>query len=445
MLPTVLLFSVIFTAPAAAGFNNHIPLHPAENWHVDVGPGEITFDGDTISLADPVRLVVPPPQPIVVTGEQTTLPIFNEKAGGWMKGIRLKALITQECSATGLLRPETVVVRSANDGTRYTVDKDYAMDALWATVGRLEGGAIGENDRVTIDYTYGPSRLDAIVVNKAGQVRLIPGQPGLGLDAPPVTGPDEVHMASVWIPGNTQELTQENLFPVEGPQDNATQPEHRTAAQLLPRTLAKLQSGEPVTIVAWGDSVTAGGGVGADTEAWYQNQFLARLKVRFPNSDITLITAAWPGRGSRNYLESPSGSDYDFERDVLAQKPDLVTCEWVNDAYLKGDALDAQYGLIVQKLRGAGAEVVLLTPHLVRPDWMGVTTLKFDDDPRPYVQGLRAFANANDVALADGAARWCGLWRQGIPYTTLLSNSINHPNAQGHGLLADALMALFPS
>jgi hypothetical protein len=46
--------------------------------------------------------------------------------------------------------------------------------------------------------------------------------------------------------------------------------------------------------------------------------------------------------------------------------------------------------------------------------------------------------------LADAARRYGRLWRQGIPYLTLMENGINHPNLAGHQILADSLLALFP-
>jgi len=48
------------------------------------------------------------------------------------------------------------------------------------------------------------------------------------------------------------------------------------------------------------------------------------------------------------------------------------------------------------------------------------------------------------IALADAARRYGRLWRQGIPYLTLMENGINHPNLAGHQILADSLLALFP-
>ena len=86
----------------------------------------------------------------------------------------------------------------------------------------------------------------------------------------------------------------------------------------------------------------------------------------------------------------------------------------------------------------------MITPHLVRPDWLRVNTLKVDADARPYVKGLRRFAEENRLALADASIEWCGLWGQGIPYITLLANSINHPDVRGHAIFAKVLMGLFP-
>ena len=96
-------------------------------------------------------------------------------------------------------------------------------------------------------------------------------------------------------------------------------------------------------------------------------------------------------------------------------------------------------------LMAIGAEWIILTPHYVRPDWMGLTRERdIDDDPRPYVKGLRAFSEKHGVALADASLRYGRLWRQGIPYSALMLNSINHPDARGMSLFADALMELFP-
>ncbi|OQC26792.1 MAG: hypothetical protein BWX70_02305 [Verrucomicrobia bacterium ADurb.Bin070] len=130
---------------------------------------------------------------------------------------------------------------------------------------------------------------------------------------------------------------------------------------------------------------------------------------------------------------------------MLALKPDLIVSEFINDAYMNEAAVLENYGAILKDFQRIGAEWIILTPHYARPDWMGLAREReIDLDPRPYVRGLRLFAENNRVALADASLRWGRLWRQGLPYSTLLVNAINHPDERGMALFADALMALFP-
>jgi hypothetical protein len=75
---------------------------------------------------------------------------------------------------------------------------------------------------------------------------------------------------------------------------------------------------------------------------------------------------------------------------------------------------------------------------------MGLTSEKnIDNDPRGYVTALRKFAAEKNIALADAAMRYGRLWRQGIPYSSLMMNAINHPNTFGMKQFADALIDLF--
>lgn len=76
---------------------------------------------------------------------------------------------------------------------------------------------------------------------------------------------------------------------------------------------------------------------------------------------------------------------------------------------------------------------------------MGLTRKReVDVGPRPYAIGLRQFRQKHRVALADASRRYGRLWQQGIPYSKLMLNSINHPDTQGMAIFADALMQLFP-
>lgn len=399
------------------------------------GPWQVTVKGGG-------TLAVPPQTAVQVRAEAQKLPAFRTTGGGWGRGAKLRALVTQECTAAGALVPASLKVKAA-DGTEYARGTDWQADDLWATVGRVEGGKIPADQPVLIDYDYYPNRMCLVAVNAAGKARLVVGDPGFGIQLPPALADGEKHLATVWLSGEVKELTEANLLPVDGSPRPASE-WVGTAETLCPKTLAKLRAGQPVSIVAWGDSVTNGGGVRSGRENWYQYVFLKRLQERFPKAEITLLTASWPGGNSRGYMTAPAGGKYDFQRDVLDPKPDLVTIEFVNDAGLKGDVLKQHYTKIREILQGNGSEIILITPHFVRPDWMGVTSSKFDDDPRPYVQDLRQFARDNQLPVADASRFWGHLWREGIPYMTLEGNSINHPDERGHRLFADALMEVFP-
>ncbi|HUW62675.1 MAG TPA: GDSL-type esterase/lipase family protein [Candidatus Bathyarchaeia archaeon] len=421
-----------------------MPVDVAGPWTIQVGPGTIRASEREIVLAEPVTLEVQRPAVIQARDEcHANFPVFNDKAGGWVKGARLRSVIAEECTGTGLVVPESVKVKPApGESAPFALGADYALDGFWGTLGRIEGGVIGNRQTVWIDYDYKLSRIDTVFIDGSNNLHVTMGAPAVALAIPPQPLPGETPLANIYVRGGTTQLARENLYPIAYAALTAPAPAP-VAETLLPKTLAKLRAGQPVTIVAFGNSVTNGGGVNRP-EDWYQNQFLARLRERFPQTPIRMLSAAWGGASSKAYLEAPAGGPYDFARDVLDPKPDLVTLEFVNDAYLDEPGVAAHYAGILEKIRGAGAELVLITPHLVRPDWMNVPDTLFQEDPRPYVKGLKQFAAANNVALADASARWCQLRQQGIPYQTLLANDINHPDQRGQKIFADTLMDLFP-
>jgi lysophospholipase L1-like esterase len=209
--------------------------------------------------------------------------------------------------------------------------------------------------------------------------------------------------------------------------------------------MQKIREGRRLRILAWGDSVTVGTYLPDPARERWQEQFVARLRQRFPTARLELVTEAWGGRNTGSYLAEPPGSAHHYQVKVLDRKPDLIVSEFVNDAGLSPEQVEARYGKLLADFQAIGAEWIILTPHYVRPDWMGLTREReIDDDPRPYVTGLRQFAAKHSVALADASRRYGHLWRQGLPYSTLLLNSINHPDARGMKIFAEALLELFP-
>ncbi len=401
-----------------------------------LGEWSIRVGGETFTIA--------PAAARSVRGEKyDRLPLYNLKEAGWKRGARLRGVATQETTARHMLVPGSVTMRSL-EGAELRRGTDYEVDDEWGTFGRLEGGGLTGKEVVVLDYDLGLCRLDAIFLKPDGKHRLAVGQPHLNVPRPPEPAAGEVRVANVWVPGRTARLTQWNLFPVlaaEYPEPPRADPP--AAAVLVPKTWAKLKAGETVRLLAWGDSVTDGGFVG-DRKLRWQEQFATALRGRFPQATIELIHLGWGGRSTASFLAEPPGSPWNYQEKVLGCGADLVVSEFVNDAGLRDQALVDRYGKFRDDFRAAGLEWIILTPHYVRPDWMGLPGERdCDADPRPYVQGLRRFATDNHLALADASLRWGHLWREGIPYTTLLLNAINHPDARGMKLFADALMTLF--
>jgi len=417
----------------------------AGEWAVRILPGTLEVAGQAVAIRWAVELRVEPATLIRVRDEKhDSLPLFDQAAAPWAKGAKLRALTTCETTAADLLVPESLALKSGPGGVaRYAAGKDYAFDPRWAAVGRLPEG-IPEDAPVCIDYDCGWGRLDAVVVARDGAVRIRRGAAHNATPLPPAVAADrERTLAHLLVPGRATHLTPENLYPIlaeryaEPPREGPP-----PAAKLLPKTWAKLLAGEPLHVLAWGDSVTAGGEA-SETARRYQNRFAALLEERFPKSRIRLTTAGWGWRNSDHFLAEPPGAQFNFDRAVIEPRPDVVVMEFVNDAWMTPPVVEEKYSRLLDRFQAAGIEWVILTPHFVRPDWMDASSVRVETDPRPYVEGLRRFAAAHNVALADAALRWGHLLKEGIPYVTLLSNGINHPDDRGHEIFAQALIALF--
>jgi len=432
-----------FLALALATSNAAPPadLELASDWKVRVAVSEPRTLSKTLRVAPPVTLTV--------TAEKiASLPLFNPNAGGWAKAVQLHGVQAQETTTPYLLDPESLVLRAGPRRTDpvFVRGKDYEADLVWGTIGRCPNGAIKEGQPVYASYRHAQLRIDSVVLTRSGRIALREGQSRPAAPLPPELKPGECRLANIWLPGRLKRLAPDHLFPVlETAYPEPPKPSPTPAEQLLPRTMSKLQSSERLRILAWGDSVTVGTYLPDWQHNRWQEQFVARLKARFPHANIELLTEAWGGRNTGSYLAEPPGSEHNYQEKVLASKPDLIVSEFVNDAGLNPAQVNERYGKLLADFKGIGAEWIILTPHYVRPDWMNLTREReVDNDPRPYVAGLREFAPKNHVALADASLRYGRLWRQGIPYSTIMVNSINHPDTRGMKIFADALMELFP-
>ena len=395
------------------------------------------------------ELAIEPAEFINVESEKhDRLPLY-ETLGTWNAQCFPRQIRSPEnMPTTFALDDDSVVIRAGEspDSETFQQGRDFEVMPLWGAIGRKADGRIGENQPVWFSYRFGEMRLDSVVLTADGKIALRKGTPDITIPVPPELPNGETRLANIWVKACIEKLELQLLFPIsETAYPEAEKRKGETIAEtLLPRTMAKLQNGEPLRVLAWGDSVTDASYVTDRSQRW-QERFASQLQARFPDAQVELVTEGWGGRTTTAYLAEPPGSERNYREKVLDRKPDLVVMEFVNDGGLPLDVLESVYAGLLNDFRSRNIEWLILTPHYVRADWMGLDNERdIDEDPRHYVHFVRRFGQENSVAVADAAARYGRMWRQGIPYSTLMYNNINHPTPEAMQIFADALMAVFP-
>lgn len=405
---------------------------------------EITAQGTAVIVTPGGKLTVAPAPVLAVTNEPVQLSV--DKPAGWAKGTRLRGCSVGGVNAYGSFEPGSLVIRRARDGEPLAEGADYLVDVAWGHVGLGPHSRVTEKDTVFASYCYSLLRIDTIQVAADGTATLKPGEPHISVPVPPAADAGCAAIAHVFVNYRDTEIKLDQIYRIT---ETSAQANTRTTSGRIPKTLAKLRAGQPVTIVCWGDSVTVGGDA-SKPERRYVDVFTAGLRERFPQAKLDVQNISAGGSHSLQWL-FPEKFPYRnlhgtknparFER-VLAAKPDLVTIEFVNDAFLTPPRVEEVYNDILQRLAPIGAEVVLITPHFTMWKMMGFHGMR-ETEKRPYVLTLRAFADQHRLALADASARWEHLWKEGLPYVTLLRNTINHPDDRGHRLFAEELWKCF--
>jgi lysophospholipase L1-like esterase len=126
----------------------------------------------------------------------------------------------------------------------------------------------------------------------------------------------------------------------------------------LPHVAKKLASGEPVVIIAFGSSSTAGAGSSAP-EFTYPNRLAAQLRRQYPSSDITVVNAGVGGEDAPEMMRR-------IQTSVIDARPDLVIWQVGTNAVLR-DLDPAETARLVEegvaRIQAAGSDVVLVDPQ----------------------------------------------------------------------------------
>ncbi|MBT1513330.1 SGNH/GDSL hydrolase family protein [Bradyrhizobium sp. SRL28] len=126
----------------------------------------------------------------------------------------------------------------------------------------------------------------------------------------------------------------------------------------LPRVANKLVAGQPVVIVAFGSSSTAGFGA-TSPEFNYPNRLAAQLRRQYPTADISVVNAGKGGEDAPEMMKR-------LQTSVIDMHPDLVIWQVGTNAVLRNLDPGETAKLVeegITRIQAVGADVVLIDPQ----------------------------------------------------------------------------------
>jgi lysophospholipase L1-like esterase len=126
----------------------------------------------------------------------------------------------------------------------------------------------------------------------------------------------------------------------------------------LPHVTGKLAGGEPIVIVAFGSSSTAGYG-STSPEFTYPNRLAAQLRRQNTSADITVVNRGKGGEDAPEMMKR-------LQVEVLDMKPDLVIWQVGTNAVLRNLDPDETVKLVeagAARIQAVGADLVLVDPQ----------------------------------------------------------------------------------
>lgn len=195
------------------------------------------------------------------------------------------------------------------------------------------------------------------------------------------------------------------------------------------RTRRDLEAGADVTIVAFGDSITAGFAVRRGFPSYWKQM----LAEKYPEAKIEMINSGISGDTSMDGL---ARLDYS----VLSYEPDLITINFgINDCVLGLglEEFEANFVEMVRRIRsGPGSEILLLSSEPLE-------TPPYDRMVLDYYQAVQRVAKQMDVGFVNVFAAWMKVINAGTPLTGLILSGLDHPNEAGYRIIAEELMRWF--
>jgi lysophospholipase L1-like esterase len=204
-------------------------------------------------------------------------------------------------------------------------------------------------------------------------------------------------------------------------------------AACLQNTRKKLRTGEKVRIIAYGDSITAGGDA-SEPGLIFWERWAYTLRRKYPRATVETINGATGGDSTVQGLQRLSEK-------VLKQKPDLVLIGFGMNDHNRGGvppkAFAENLRTMIDRIRAdTSAEIVLFSAFPPNPKWHYGT-----HNMEAYAAATEQVAREKHCAFADVYHFWMGIATRKKP-EDLLGNNINHPNDFGHWIYLQAFHAI---
>ena len=193
----------------------------------------------------------------------------------------------------------------------------------------------------------------------------------------------------------------------------------------LPNFTAKLNKGEPVLVLSYGNSIAAGAEA-SSPQFRFQNRWVEYLKTLFPKATIQLQDGSLPGYTTVEGIAK-------WETFIGKKNPDLVLLGWGMSEANIGGITPKEYQNNLVKLvqltkEQKNAEVIIYSCFRPNDNWHYA-----GHSMNLYTDAAKEAAAISGCAFVDVYAIFEKVFaRKDQP--SLLSNNINHPNNFGHWL-----------
>jgi len=196
----------------------------------------------------------------------------------------------------------------------------------------------------------------------------------------------------------------------------------------LKRTSQKIAAAQPIKIVAIGSSSTAGAGASSPSMS-YPSQLQVELQALMPRVQVTVVNRGVNGEEAREMLAR-------FERDVFAEKPDLVIWQVGSNSVLRDRPLTEANAPLhdgLKLLREHGADVVLMNPQ-----YAPKVITKHDIEGMVHLIAVTTKETGIDLFQRYAVMRYWQL-TEGMRFSAFLSPDELHMNDWSYGCVAKLL------